>query len=262
MGLVLVLPQGLDDPAFEPAQLGETLLGHADEIGGIPEDAVEDETQAVDAAMVLEQDLDLHPSQLEFVPRLDGMALQRGLEIGRRALVLGEQVLEPAPDVVERRRRAVDRDPLAVRPVETAQLVHSSDVVGMRVGEQDRVDARVAGRQQLVADVRPGVDQEVEPVLLDENGAALAPVLRIVGIAPAPAGMAERGNPDRGARAEHGDPHDAPCSMRWNSRRVLSAVRRAISAASTPLTSASRARVCTTNPGSLRLTLRIGSGVR
>src|SRR5829696_8687706 len=74
--------------------------------------------------------------------------------------------------------------------------------------EQDGVKASHAGLEELFAQVRRGIDQDGgRPALsraLDEDGTAPAAVLRVVGIAGAPAG-ADAGHAARRAASQDGD---------------------------------------------------------
>ena len=71
-----------------------------------------------------------------------------------------EHVAEHPADVVERRGVAVARHRAAHQRIEPPHVVHAEDVIGVPVGEEDRVNARDAVAQRLRAQVGPGVDEE------------------------------------------------------------------------------------------------------
>jgi len=81
----------------------------------------------------------------------------------------------------------IDIDPAAQRDRQHAQIINTVNVVGVRMGIQNRIDIRDAGSQHLFAKVRARVDHDrcgaVRPDPADEQGAAPAAILRIFRIA-------------------------------------------------------------------------------
>ncbi len=128
-------------------------------------------------------------------------------------------------------------------------------VVGVLMGVEHAVDPIDAGVEQLLAQVRRGVDQDagaaaVGGFALDQDGAAPAPVLRVGGVAMAPAEPRTR-NAAGKAAAEDGDGkrHAAAAELRGtllNRRKKFSVVWRAISSVETPRVAASTLATSTT----------------
>ena len=116
-------------------------------------------------------------------------------------------------------------------------------VVGVFMGVEHAVDPIDAGVEQLLTQIRRGVDEDagaaaVGAHALDQDGAAPAPVLRIFGVAMAPAEPRARHAAGKAA-AEHGDGkrHAAAAELRGtllNRRKKFSVVWRAISSGVTP----------------------------
>src|SRR6185437_953931 len=99
---------------------------------------------------------------------------------------------------------------------------------------------------QLLAQIGRRVDENRRAVMLDEQRAAAAPVLRLRGIAGAPI-IADERHPAGAAAAEDADFHAASGRRALSNRRKKFSVVRAASAASgSPRSSASSAAVWTT----------------
>src|SRR5579859_1677094 len=130
-------------------------------------------------------------------------------------------------------------------------------MVGMSVREKNGVQMPDIGRQKLFAQIRAGVDQQGLALLRDQDRGAAAAILRIGGIAAAPAGTDHR-HAAGGAAAEDGDFHRGTFVK---SEKKLSVVTSASAAGLSPLMSASTAAVCATKAGSQRLP-RWGIGAR
>lgn len=120
-----------------------------------------------------------------------------------------ETISERFPQPKHRRHVGMDIDQLALVENETAQIVDAMDMVGMRMRINGRVKALDRRQQHLLAEIRPGVDDDSRAAAvgrdpLDQCSGAHAPVLRIVRIAIAPvAGDARRAR--RRAAAENGE---------------------------------------------------------
>ena len=163
-----------------------------------------------------------------------------------------EQVVVAVGD--EGQRRGC-REGLDIMPDETlhhAQVVDTVDVIGMFMGVEHRIDLVDVGIQQLVAEVRRGVDQHRRAAGLDQDRRPAAAVLRVVRVAHAPP-VADRGHPARRPAAKHPHPHEATvadaavgASALVNRRKKFSVEMRANSSAVSPLSSATLAAVCTT----------------
>jgi hypothetical protein len=77
-------------------------------------------------------------------------------------------------------------------------------VIGVAVGEEDRIEAIDAGAQALLAKIRGGVNDDVLAVAREEQGRAQPVVMRVLRAADA-AVASERGNAHGRAGAEYGD---------------------------------------------------------
>ena len=105
-------------------------------------------------------------------------------------------------------RVVIDVDaPLAVKR-HHAQIVDAVHMIGVVMGVEHPVDPAHIGVEQLLPQVRRSVDQDggdtIRSFALHEQRAAQAPVLRLGGIARAPA-IADARRTARGAAAENGD---------------------------------------------------------
>ena len=69
---------------------------------------------------------------------------------------------------------AVNRNFAALPEIERTYIVQAHDMVGVRVGEQDGVDAFDLRAQRLLAEVGRGVDQDAVPAVLDIEWTAAA----------------------------------------------------------------------------------------
>ena len=126
-------------------------------------------------------------------------------------------------------------------------------LVGMLMGQEHRVDVIDIGVDQLLAQVGRGVDHDPRhaaiPGSLDQQRAAAAAVLRIAGIARAPAER-RTGNAGRRSAAENGQGQrhavDSGAGTLENSRKKFSVVWREISSSETPRVSASTLAISTT----------------
>src|SRR4051812_3535608 len=163
----------------------------------------------------------------------------------------------------------VDVDAAAFVQEKPAQVVDAVGVVGVLVAVEHGIDPIDIGVDELVAEIRSGIDQHARDAVctapLDQQRAAPPPVLRVAGIACAPAGAGPR-HAARGAAAENreGQAHAAAAAGRGtleNNLKKFSVVWRAISSGVTPRTSASTLATSDTYAGSLRLP-RYGIGAR
>ncbi len=72
---------------------------------------------------------------------------------------------------------------LLLKEVEASEFVDSVDVVSVRMGVEDRIDALDVGSKRLLAKVGRSVDEETLSLSLDPHGSAQALILRIRGSA-------------------------------------------------------------------------------
>src|SRR5579863_7147016 len=135
-------------------------------------------------------------------------------------------------------------------------------VIGVAVREEHRIDAPRAGLEQLLAQIRRGIDEQDRAAILHQDRNPAAAVLGVRRIARAPIAADPRHAPGRAA-AQHRDTHQAVSGGRAfaNSRKKFAVVARASSSGVTPLSSATSAAVWVMKAGSLRLP-RNGTGAR
>src|SRR5262249_48677873 len=159
------------------------------------------------------------------------------------------------------------RDRPAAQLAGHAQIVDAVQMIGMRVGQQHRVDPRGAGIEHLLAQIGRHVDQEVGAAALDQHRAAAAAVARVGRIpAPPPPGPRSRARcPSAGGPIFCPPPPAPPPTGGWvlgggsaaggvafaNSRKNLSVVAAASPSGAPPLSAATAAAVAATKAGSL-----------
>src|SRR6266850_1594982 len=134
------------------------------------------------------------------------------------------------------------------------------EMVGVRVGHQHGVEPSDISIEELLAEVRGGIDQDYRRTDLDQHRHPAATITPIFGIATAPI-RPDRRHAGRRAAAEDGHPHLAGGRTLPNRRKKLAVVTAASTSGSSPLRSATAAAVAATNAGSLRLP-RCGTGAR
>ena len=132
-----------------------------------------------------------------------------------------EAIGKPLHDVLGGRLVEIDRNAPALMHHDRAEIVDAVGLVGVLMGQEHRVEMVDIGVDQLLAQIGRGVDHDPRHAAigspLGQQRAAAAAVLRIIGIAGAPA---ERGtgNAGRGSAAENGE---ASASCRGFRRRHL-----------------------------------------
>jgi len=91
---------------------------------------------------------------------------------------------------------AIDVDAPAAMQEQAAQIVNAVRMVGMFVGVEHAIEPIDIGVDELLAQIRPGIDQDARERRLDpcarQQRTAAAAVLRIVRVARAPAGAGTR----------------------------------------------------------------------
>ena len=109
-----------------------------------------------------------------------------------------EAVVEALKEHLQGRAVGIGLDPAVPVIGDDAKIIDAVRVVGMIVGVEHAVEQADARVEQLVAAVRRGVDENIGrpliPVALHEQRASPPPVLRIGGVASAPA-AADARNP-------------------------------------------------------------------
>ena len=191
------------------------------------------------------------PFGLMTLARFDRMARQDRRIVA--ALGRDEAIGEPRHDVFGGRLVEVDRNAAALVQHDRTQIVDAVGLVGVLMGQVHRVDVIDLGVDQLLAQVGRGVDHDprgaVRARALDQQRAAAAAVLRIVGIAGAPAERRAR-YAGGGAAAEDRQRHRHAAAFGAgtfeNSRKKFSVVCREISSSETPRVSASTFATSTT----------------
>ena len=164
VGGVVAVAQGVEDQEVEVLEkrpgfggdarhvgaVGQGLAGVVDAEAGDGEAAVQ-ETQGGEGGVV----------ELDRAGDFEGEGDQFGDEGIVDVAVRGEDVFEHAGQRVVGRRLGVDFERGVHGGVEAAQVVEAEDVVGVGVGDEDRVEATEFRPQGLVAQVGGGVDENL-----------------------------------------------------------------------------------------------------
>ena len=76
---------------------------------------------------------------------------------------------------------SVAGNPLPLDEIVRADLIHTTDVIGMGMSEEDRVNAIDLGTNRLLSQIDRGVDEQTGAVDLDPDGRPESLILRITG---------------------------------------------------------------------------------
>ena len=181
--------------------------------------------------------------------RSDELQYRRIVAAGRRHKAVGE----PQQDMLRGRLIEIDRNAPPLMQHHRTQIVDAMGLIGMLVGEKHRVDVIDIGVDQLLAQIRRGIDHDPRGAAfrrpLDQQGAAAAAVFRIARIAGAPAQRRPR-HAGRRSAAENGQRQRHAAAFAGgtllNRRKKFSVVWRDISSSETPRVSASTFAISTT----------------
>src|ERR1700678_2859591 len=155
----------------------------------------------------------------------------------------------------------IDRNAPALMQHDRSEIVDAVGLVGMLMGQEHGVDVVNMGIDQLLAQIRRGIDHDPRysaiRCLLGQQRATAAAVPGIVGIARAPAERRAR-HTGGGSAAENGQGQRHAAAFTGggtllNRRKKFAVVRSDISCSETPRASASTLAISTTYAGSLRL---------
>src|SRR5579862_6134843 len=149
MGGVGVVAQRIEEQDIEAAQIVERCRRNLAVIGKVGRAA---EAKSINRRSAVQQRnwLELHSKNIE------GLAVERvrvELRHGGFALLIGENVTEDAMDSCHRVGRCENRNARFLAEIEGANIVEAHDVVGVRVGEKDGIEAVNFGAQHLGAKV-------------------------------------------------------------------------------------------------------------
>mmetsp|Transcript_6994 Transcript_6994/g.11294 ORF Transcript_6994/g.11294 Transcript_6994/m.11294 type:complete len:278 (+) Transcript_6994:98-931(+) len=199
-----IAAQGVDDPAVQILELFPRRCRDLSHIGQISHMA-NPEPKRVDAAMThLERfKCDGPASTVDHRVAVDGVEVE-DRRVGR-AFRLHEDISEPAEQRVLGGAIRPDLQPGAHVEDHHTQIIDPVNMVGVGMGIDHPVKPSDALIQQLVAQVRRGVDQDARfaarTCALHQKGTALPPVLGIARIAIPPMSAQSR-HPTRGAAAQ------------------------------------------------------------
>src|SRR4051794_13237628 len=248
------IAQPVDDPEVEVFQRRPAFRRDIVEVGRIGR-GPDTEAKRGNPAVVNQEGGKFYRTALPFglmtLARFDRMARQDRRIVA--ALRRDEAIGEPRHDVLGGRLVEVDRNAPALVQHDRTQIVDAMGLVGMLMGQEYRIDVIDIGVDQLLAQVRRGVDYDprgaVRARALDHQRATAAAVLWIVGIAGAPAEGRTR-YAGRGAAAEDGQRYRHAAAFGGgtfeNSLKKFSVVCREISSSETPRVSASTFATSTT----------------
>src|SRR5262249_42508502 len=152
--------------------------------------------------------------------------------------------------LVERSLVGVERDCPVHQPVDGAKIIDSMQMIGMGMGQDDRVETVDLGGKQLLAQIGRGVDQHGLAAALDQQRGAAPAVARVRRVAGAPIGT-DRRHAGRRTAAEERRLHGAGGTALAKSRKKFAVVAAASASGVTPFSAATKAAVAATKAGSL-----------
>src|SRR4029079_2041066 len=173
------------------------------------------------------------------------------IEIG-----LLESVAEACLELIESLAPAVEWHRAAYRRRDRAKLVDAVAMVAMGVGDDHCVEGPDTGVEQLLAQVRTAIDQDLRAGAFDQDRRAQPAIARLFRIAPPPV-IADLGDAGRRPAAEDPDFHAALL----NNLKKLAVVASASSSSGSPRSAATKAAVSATKAGS-HFCPRCGTGAR
>ena len=163
-------------------------------------------------------------------------------EVNRPIDGTGKGIGKPLPDALQHFRPSVNVYGTAALGAERLQVVDAVNMVGMSMSVDDGVEPPAARGKPLLAEVRPGIDDDARAFRLDQDRRPPAPVSRVVGVAGAPVAARDR-HAGGAAAAEN---RYAQVRAFANRRKKLSVVAAAKASPETPFSSAATAAVWTT----------------
>ncbi len=211
MGRVRPVAQRRDHQDFDPFERAPALLRNEVDVGDHRE---RPDPPAIDRHIAVHHRHRHDPFAEQLERLLDGDQVETRLAAPLLALL--EHVGEDLAQARDGGRRAVARDRRALPEVVDAQVVEPEDVVGVRVGEKNGVDAADVVGERLDAEIGGRVDQhrsdrrskgrERRVVQLDQDRGPGPAIARIAG--PAHLTVApDRRHAVRRTAAEHGHFH-------------------------------------------------------
>ena len=200
---VWLAAEGVEDEDVESAQEAQGVVAevaHVGEVGGCAEAVAGDLLAAVDDGDAAEAGTE------EGDGGAGGLvdAVEADAGAGGIAVEGAEGVVEDALDGVGGGGVGVEGEGVGVFEAEGAEVVEAEDVVGVRVGVEDGVDAGEVLAECLRVEVGAGVDEDGFVLVLDENGGAGAAVMGVGGGADR-AIAAQGGHAHGRAAAEEGE---------------------------------------------------------
>ena len=136
------------------------------------------------------------------------LARRHRFDHGRVEARAGERIAEALLQALDDVGAGVQRDRRLAALGDRAKLVDAVAMVGMVVGDDQRVDVADVGVEQLLAKVGPAVDQQALAGAFDQQRGAKPAVARLSGVAGAPV-VADPGHAGRGAAAQDPQFHAA-----------------------------------------------------
>lgn len=220
MGRVAAVAEGVEDESAQAAEDGPGLGGDGRDVGAPGEgeeggaegggrvDAVSEDGEA---PVQQPEGRDAQAVQVDGFGGADGVGDERGDEGPLDVAFRLEDVPVDAAEVVEDARLGVEVDGCVHDGVEASDLVEAEDVIDVVVCDEDGVEAVEPLAEGLLAQVRPGVEEEsarraagVGPP--EARAGAEAVVARVGGGADG-AGASDGGDTRGGSGAEEGEAH-------------------------------------------------------
>src|SRR5579863_2796179 len=159
------MTQGVEKQNIQILKLALRVVGNFAVVGEIRRRS---KTKAQDFVFSVQQadGRELHSEEIERLA-IDSVQIQTRNRRFRRRVV--ERVLKYAADNGQRFFLGVDGDGLTLAIVEGTHVVETENMVGMRMGVKDRIDALDAGAEGLGAEIGSRIDQHGVAVVTDQD---------------------------------------------------------------------------------------------
>ena len=178
VGVVLLKVQGIDNQHLKSLKAGHFGLRHEARVCDVGErsDTVAEYGQSEVANLYR---LDLHTADRELVAA-DGMQLE-GRRTGIGMLLKG--VVEVLADDVQHARHRIDVHGPLLPEIDGPDVVQTRQVVLVLVGDENGIHSGDILAQELLPQVRTGIDEQIHPIHLHESRSTQPVVTRVGGTA-------------------------------------------------------------------------------
>ena len=173
----------IDHPQFNSGERGKGVVVELDDIGRIcgPPNA---ETERLAEAVALDKRHDRDPRRAE--RPIDFLRRERRPIDRLSGDHRPESIAEAPLGLLQCCGAGIEWDGMTRQLADHPQIVDAMQMVGMRMGQQDGIQPRDTGVQQLLAQIGRGVDQNCPPAGFDQQRSSAATVARLGRVAPPP----------------------------------------------------------------------------